>query len=219
MNRSARRLPLFEERQDYRAFLAVLTEAGQQRPMRLLDYCVMPNHWHLVLWPEHDGDLSRYLAWLTTTHALRWRAERATLGEGAVYQGRFRGIPVQTDSHFLAVCRYVERNPVRAGLVRRAEDWPWSSCSTREEKAGRPELAAWPVARPSNWLDLVNTIEPASSLAELRRCIDQRHPFGTADWQAQTMRRLGYHWPPREPGRPAAHPIPAPSNSASLAWD
>lgn len=121
LNRANGRLPIFEKNEDYEAFERVLAQAVQRVDIRLLAYCVMPNHWHLVLWPRVDGDLSRFVGWLTLTHTQRWHAHRHTTGSGHLYQGRFKSFPVQTDEHFLAVCRYVERNPLRAGLVSRAE--------------------------------------------------------------------------------------------------
>ena len=87
----------------------------------------MPNHWHLVLWPRQDRDLSRFMGWLTLTHTQRWHAHRGTGGTGHVYQARFKSFPVQADEHFLTVCRYVERNALRAKLVKRAADWRWCS--------------------------------------------------------------------------------------------
>jgi putative transposase len=127
LNRANGRQRLFEHDGDYAAFERVLHEARERVAMRLLAYCVMPNHWHLVLWPYRDGDLSRFLGWLTLTHTQRWHAYRQTVGTGHLYQGRFKSFVVQTDDHLLSVCRYVERNAVRAGLVERAEAWRWSS--------------------------------------------------------------------------------------------
>jgi putative transposase len=95
--------------------------------MRLLSYCLMPNHWHLVLWPRADGELSDFGHWLTLTHTQRWHAHYHNVGTGHLYQGRFKSFPVARDEHFLQLCRYVERNPLRAGLVRRAEAWQWGS--------------------------------------------------------------------------------------------
>ena len=121
LNRANGRQPLFEKDGDYAAFERVLAEACQRVPMRILAYCVMPNHWHLVLWPYLDGDLSHFMGWLTLTHTQRWHAHHHTVGHGHLYQGRFKSFLVQQDAHLLAVCRYVERNALRAGLVERAE--------------------------------------------------------------------------------------------------
>ena len=123
LNRAVRRATLFRKDGDYAAFEQVLREAKDWQPMRLLGYCLMPNHWHLVLWPEHDGDLSEFLRWLTVTHTQRYHAHYHTAGTGPLYQGRFKSFPVQEDEHLRTLLRYVERNALRAGLVRRAEDW------------------------------------------------------------------------------------------------
>ena len=114
------------------------SSASSPRPscaydMRLLAYCLMPNHFHLLLWPREDGDLSRFMRWLTVTHTQRWHAHHRTAGTGHLYQGRFKSFPVQSDEHFLTVCRYVERNALRANLVERAEDWRWGSLAARRE--------------------------------------------------------------------------------------
>ena len=112
-------MTIFEKPEDYDAFERVLEEAVERTEMRLLAYCVMPNHWHLVVWPREDGELSRFTGWLTLTHTQRWHAHRHTTGSGHLYQGRFKSFPVQDDEHFLTVCRYVERNALRANLVER----------------------------------------------------------------------------------------------------
>ncbi|HOW72629.1 MAG TPA: transposase, partial [Phycisphaerae bacterium] len=128
LNRRVMRLPIFERDGDYAAFEGVLVE-GLDRPdaPQLLAYCLMPNHWHLVVRATRGTNLSTWMQWMTVTHAHRWHAHRRTVGEGPLYQGRFRSFPVQEDVHFLIVCRYVEANAFRAGLVGRAEDWRWCS--------------------------------------------------------------------------------------------
>src|SRR5688500_5088080 len=120
-------MTIFREDQDYAAFEAVRQEAVERTQTRLLAYCLLPNHWHLLVWPREHGELSRFVGWLTLTHTQRWHANRHSAGAGHVYQGRFKSFPVQDDDHFYTVARYVERNAVRANLVRRAALWPWSS--------------------------------------------------------------------------------------------
>ena len=122
LNRRVGRLPLFEQEPDYAAFERILEEAIARSGIRLSAYCLMPNHWHLLLWPRHDDQLSETLRWLTVTHTQRWHAAHRTAGTGPLYQGRFKSFPVETDDHFLTVARYVERNALRARLVRRAEN-------------------------------------------------------------------------------------------------
>src|SRR5688572_3301934 len=127
LNRANGKRTIFHGPHDYRAFERVLGEAQERLPMPVLAWCVMPNHWHLLLWPQNDGDLSEYMRRVTVTHAQRLHAHRVTAGTGHVYQGRFKSFIVQNDAHFLTVARYVEANALRAKLVARAEEWPWSS--------------------------------------------------------------------------------------------
>ncbi len=204
LNRANARATLFEKPADYAAFLRVLAAAVGRTETRLLAYCVLPNHWHLVAWPQRDGELSRFVGWLTLTHTQRWHAHYHTAGTGHLYQGRFKSFPVQEDEHLLTVCRYVERNPVRAGLVRRAEAWRWGSLwrAGPEEKAARPALTPWPVARPRNWPAFVNAPQTLAEEEALRRCIQRGQPFGDPAWQEQAARRLNLETTFRARGRP-----------------
>ena len=164
----------------------------------------MPNHWHLLLWPRDDGELSEVMRWITVTHTQRWHAHRHTSGNGPVYQGRFKSFPVQTDEHFLTVARYVERNAVRAGLVGRAEHWQWSSLHRfLHEDGGRSEmLSYWPMERPKNWIEFVNDSERESELDDLRSSAQRGRPYGSEDWMIRTAKQLGLESTMRSRGRP-----------------
>jgi putative transposase len=100
-------------------------EPLERHPIRILGYCIMPTHWHVVLWPDADGQLSAFLRGLTLTHAVRWHKHHHSTGSGHLYQNRFKAFAIAKGDRILTVLRYVERNPLRAGLVRRAKDWPW----------------------------------------------------------------------------------------------
>jgi len=204
LNRANARATLFEEHGDYLAFQSVLAEAHQRVPMRTLAYTIMPNHWHLVLWPRGDGDLSEFMRWLTVTHVQRWHAHHQTSGMGHLYQGRFKSFPVQSDEHFLTLCRYVERNALRANLVQRAEHWRWCSLWLRRhgDAEARAWLSAWPVPCPKHWLRLVNQSEPQNSLTELRGCIARGRPYGSSSWLRRMVSRLGLESTLRPRGRP-----------------
>ena len=142
----------------------------------------MPNHFHLLLWPREDGDLSRFMRWLTMTHTQRWHAHHRTTGTGHLYQGRFKSFPVQSDEHYLTVCRYVERNALRANLVERAEDWKWGSLWARRARneADRPVLTPWPIERPRDGTARVNRpLGPQEEEAVLRS-IPRGQPLGSA---------------------------------------
>jgi putative transposase len=204
LNRAVARLPLFEKDGDYDAFLRVLDEALVEHPTRILAYCLMPNHWHFVLWPRHDGELTACLRWLTHTHTQRWHAHYHTAGTGHLYQGRFKAFPIQEDDHLLTVLRYVERNALRAGLVARAEDWRWSSLAARQAvvAAERPRLSAGPVPLPADWLEWVNRPQTEAELLAVREAVVRGCPFGGAAWQQQVGRRLGLEYTLRPRGRP-----------------
>jgi putative transposase len=204
LNRGVARSTLFKKAGDYEAFERVLGLALDRCPLRLLAFCLMPTHWHLVLWPTEDGQLTAFARWLTHTHTMRWHAHYRTAGTGHLYQGRFKAFPLQDDTHFLTVCRYVERNPVRAGVVARAEQWPWSSLrwSPQADPPVPSWLSEWPVPRPDQWVELVNEPLTAGELAALRRSTRRGTPYGSEAWQTAIARRLHLESTLRPLGRP-----------------
>ncbi|MGE5834057.1 MAG: REP-associated tyrosine transposase [Acidobacteriota bacterium] len=201
LNRAVRRARLFDNGTDYAAFLMVLREAQRRIPLRILAYCIMPNHFHLVAWPAEDNELSGFMHWLTSTHSKRWHVYHETRGTGSVYQGRFKSFPVQTDSHFLTVCRYVEQNPLRAGLVQRAEDWAWSSLWDHCRNYNRVKLEEWPILRPADWLESVNRLDSIAA-PQIRRSILRSRPYGEAGWRERIAGQLGLKSTLRPIGRP-----------------
>jgi len=204
LNRANARMTIFETHEDYEAFERVLEEAVGRTQTRLLAYCVMPNHWHLVIWPREDGELSRFTGWLTLTHTQRWHAHRHSTGSGHVYQGRFKSFPVQDDEHLLTVCRYVERNALRAGLVSRAESWRWGSLYRWKEGNAQQKslLASWPLPRLPGWVQQVNAPQTEAELSSLRRSVTRGCPFGAPSWSDRMVRRLGLESTLRPQGRP-----------------
>jgi putative transposase len=206
LNRGHGRTRIFRDDDDYAAFERVLAEAVERfAGVRLCAYCLMPNHWHLVLWPREDGQLSRFVGWLTLTHTQRWNAHRRGTGGGHVYQGRYKSFPIQRDDHFLTVCRYVERNALRAGRVDRAEDWPWSSLWLWRhpgEYEDVPALSRWPVERPRRWAYHVNRPQTAAELEALRRSVNRGSPYGGPSWVRRTARELNLETTLRPRGRP-----------------
>jgi putative transposase len=205
MNRAAGDIELFQDSGDYEAFEKVLAEAIAREPgVRPCAYCLMPNHFHLVLWPKADGQLSRFMQWLQMTHAARWHAHRRTGGRGHLYQSRFQSFAIQQDGHFLDVCRYVERNALRANLVKRAERWRWGSAWARGDGSAPlcKLLAAWPVPRPADWVGRLNEPQTEAELAALRTARDRGRPYGQPRWTQQTATRLGVESSLRPIGRP-----------------
>jgi len=204
LNRRVGRLPLFEKLSDYAAFEKILAEAHVHTRIRIAAYCLMPNHWHLLLWPRHDGELSEVLRWITVTHTQRWHAHHHTAGTGSVYQGRFKSFPVQTDAHFLTVAGYVERNALRAKLVARAEDWQWSSLWRRDQQDAKLTtwLSDWPMERPRDWLARVNRPQTAAELESIRVSVRRGRPFGEEAWVRRMAKRFGMESTLRARGRP-----------------
>jgi putative transposase len=208
MNRGVRRLRLFEQPVDYQLFLDLMSESHERTPLRLLAYCLMPNHFHFVVWPATDSELRDYMHWLTVTHSKRWHASRGTTGTGHVYQGRFKANPVQANRHFLNVCRYVERNALRAELVEHAEDWQWCSLSQRCRGRGVVPLSPWPVDSPDNWVTIVNDALDRKEEEDLRTQLKRGLPVGEPDWQKSTAAQMGISLEPGRGGRPKKKPIP-----------
>lgn len=198
MNRAAGRLTLFESASDYNAFERLVSLAQQRTEMRIIAYCLMRNHWHLLLWPDADGALTTFMHWLTGEHARRWAVAHDAVGRGAVYQSRYKAIPVQTDEHLITVWRYIERNPLRANLVNAAELWPWSSLSPSRVDRDAPRLTNGPITVPENWVELVNAPQTNQELCEIREAFDRGAPYGEPQWQEATGRLIDW----RRQGRP-----------------
>jgi len=181
LNRGNGRATIFHKDGDYEAFERVLAQSLRHVPgMRLVAYCLIPHHWHLVLWQRSDGELSDFMHWLTLTHTQRWHAHYQSVGGGHLYQGRFKSFPIQADEHFFAACRYVERNALRAGLSKRAEKWRWGSLGRRQQAsvAWRPALSEGPLTWPTNWLKLVNEAQSVAELEAIRRSVERGQPYG-----------------------------------------
>jgi putative transposase len=183
--------------------------------MLLLAYCLMPNHWHLVLKPRRDGDLSRFMQRLLTAHVRRHHAHYHADGAGGhLYQGRYKSFPVQEDVHLLTLLRYVESNPMRGErpLTHKAAGWRWCSFAVRAARAGAALLDEWPLDVPRNWEALLR--EPLEDrqkqavLTSLRR----GRPFGDEKWTARAAASLGLTHTLRPRGRPR-NPAPQPATA------
>jgi len=202
LNRGNARAEVFHKEGDYAAFLKLLKEAGERVTMRLLAFCLMPNHFHLVLWPRGYDDLGRYMQWLSTSHVRRYHRHYGSSGH--VWQGRYKAFPIQEDEHLLTVMRYVERNPVRAKTIpiRKAERWPWSSVGTPPRGVDKPPLDAGAVPRGRDWLTWVNQPLTEEELSAVRESVVRGSPYGAKAWRQRTARRLGREFTLRPRGRP-----------------
>lgn len=200
MNRGNGGATVFHKDADYRAFLRLIRQAGERVKMRVLGYCLMPNHFHVVLWPIEDGDLGRWMQWLLTSHVRRYHKHYGTSGH--VWQGRFKAFPSQDGVHLLTVLRYAERNPVRANLVTGAEEWPWSSFRQRVGLEGPVPLERGPVPIPDDWPEWVQRPMSDKELDAMRRSVNRGTPWGDDEWVRQAAKRMGLEASLRSRGRP-----------------
>jgi putative transposase len=204
LNRRVDRNILFTNDDDYAAFESIIGDVLQLCSMRVCAYCLMPNHWHMVLWPERDNDLPRFMHRLTVTHAVKWKKYKEMVGTGHLYQNRYKSFPVDARAGFLPTVRYVERNAQRAGLVARAEDWQWSSLwqrlhTTSDEKS---LLSTWPVEYPPDWMDYVNAPTAEEEERTLRECVRTGRPYGPNHWMLGAVGALDLQTTLRQRGRP-----------------
>ena len=205
LNRGNGRESVFHNPEDYDAFIALIGEANERIPMRVPAYCLMPNHFHLVVWPRHDGDMSRWMQWLMTSHVRRYHSLYGSSGH--VWQGRFRAFPIQHDEHLLTAMRFVESNALRSGLVRRAEEWSWSSARWYKGRERLDWLHAGPVDRGRRWLADVNQPISDDEQQGLRKSINRGAPWGSPVWQKRIAAQLGIESTLRPRGRPRKQPV------------
>jgi putative transposase len=183
INRANGRHTIFHNKEDYQDFEYLLNEIRETYDMRILAYVIMPNHWHLLLYPKNDGDLSKSLQWLGTSHARRHHTRKGSIGGGHVYQGRYKSFPIEKDHHFTTVLKYIERNPVRAKLSKTPDAWQWGSAfrRLRGTKKERALLAAPPVDLPKHYRQWINEPEPSEELELLHESVNKGIPYGNVN--------------------------------------
>ena len=207
INRGNAKSTIFQNATDYQAFEQVWREASAIYSLPLLAYCIMPNHWHAIVWPPRGEDqlVTKFMHWLTMTHTLRHHKFYGTTGAGHLYQARYKAFPVQTDVYLRRVLRYVERNPLRAGLVASAEYWRWSSLWKQQFACSDDEgltLARWPVDRPQRWCEIVNTPHTDAEERAIRKSVTRGRPYGNEAWTESTAKALDLKHTLRDAGRP-----------------
>ena len=200
LNRGNGRMKIFRKPGDYKAFVELIIQAKERADVEIFGFCLMPNHWHVVVRPRRDGDLAGYFSWLTNTHVKRYKSHyRRTSGH--LYQGRYKSFAVEEDVYLLTLLRYVEANPLRARLVNRAQDWRWSSLGC-EGKPARAILDDWPVDRPGNWTTLVNEALAPAQNERLKMSLVRGQPLGSASWTLRMAQRMGLQYTLNPRGRP-----------------
>ncbi len=209
INRGNARQPVFLDEGDYVAFLRAMADLKERKPFALYGYCLMENHIHLLLRPKQDATISRIMQSLLVSHTQRYHRFHGTGGH--VWQGRFKSPVIQDDDHLLCVLRYIEANPVRASVVRRAEKYRWSSFPAhgvgRHDELLDPvvayeALAVRPKTRQRRWSAYVHQEPAEAELAAIRRSNATGLPFGKLHWVKRLARRLDLDLTIRARGRP-----------------
>ncbi len=204
INRASGRVPIFRTDADYLLFEKVLEEAVEKYDMRVLAYCIMPNHFHLALYPRQDSDVQKFTGWLTKTHTQRWHVAHDTVGYGHLYQGRYKSFIVNTDEYYLILMKYIEQNPLRANLVRRSEDWKWSSLYRRLNGTIKQKkiLYPWIIDVPDNYIKEVNTLPAKKELDGVRKSVLKGTPLGGEMWRRKLISKMNLAHTTRGVGRP-----------------
>jgi Transposase and inactivated derivatives len=200
INRANARMQIFFKEEEYQLLEQIFKDGLKKYDMRILAYCIMPNHFHLVLHPKADGDLQRFMQWVTLTHTQRWHAQHESTGTGHLYQGRYKSFLIEQGRHLLTVIRYVERNPLRAKLVKQIINWQYSSLYQRLQP--KTFLAPWPIDKPKDYLEFVETPLTASELETTRYSVNRGKPLGTETWTNKMLDRHNLTITTRERGRP-----------------
>lgn len=204
LNRANAHVQIFDSDEDYRTFEDILEKGVKEYDVRLLAYCLMSNHWHLVLETRKDGELSKFMGWITNTHTRRWHTTNGTIGQGHLYQGRYKSFLCEEQAYFLTLVRYVERNAKKANLVRHAQDWKWSSIWRREYGSFEQQqlLSVWPATRPTDYLRLLNEPQTADEEDAIERSVAKNIPYGDDRWVDAVVKQFGLEQTLRPIGRP-----------------
>ena len=204
LNRANGRMTIFENDSDYRLFETLLYDTQELTGMRLLAYVIMPNHFHLALYPQHDGDLGEFMQRLTNSHTRKVHALTETNGSGHLYQGRYKSFLVDSDTYLLTLLKYIERNPARARLADDPASWRWSSAWCREKGNSKQQaiLAEPPTPLPSDYRTWLRTVDKQEDLANIRNAANRGTPYGRESWVEHMVTKHRLESTVRLPGRP-----------------
>ena len=203
MNRGAFQQELFATDVDYQIFEELIFLTQEKIPIRICGYCLMPNHWHLALWPDEDKQLSKYMHHLTSTHVQKVKKHWEIRTHGSIYQGRYKSCLVESSEYYLNLIRYIEANPLRAKLVEHAELWRWSSLPKRISGGIFSQLISSPIKLPNNWTDIVNKQLSNNEVLNLRKAVNKGSPYGDKNWIQEMANNLDLKYSLNEPGRPS----------------
>jgi len=204
INRANARQKIFDSKEDYQLFEKILEDAVEKYDMRIVSYCIMPNHFHLVLYPKHNGDIQLFMQWITLTHTQRIHAKNKTAGYGHIYQGRYKSFLVNSDNYLNILLRYVEQNPLRAKLVKNLKDWRWGSYHRRNYGTQQEKkfLSSNSVEWPSTYMKEINKPFTDGQLKIIRTSVNRGKPLGNDSWVSRIIKKFKLESTDRRRGRP-----------------
>jgi putative transposase len=200
INRGNGQQRIFHKDSDFAVLISLFEDAREKYSVKVYAYCLMPDHFHLLVKPAIAGDLSRWMQWLMTSHVRRYHRRYGTSGH--IWQGRFKCFIVKEDEHLLAVTRYIEGNPVRSGMVESALEWRWSSHAVRVTTFGVLPVDSLPLDLPDSWTEYVDMPLMDHELDKIRHSVNRQAPYGDSSWQLEKCSELGLESTLKPLGRP-----------------
>jgi putative transposase len=191
--RGVDRREVFSSDQDRTTYLRLVQENLSDAGVRILGYCLMSNHVHLVAVPAREESLSILFRRVHGRYAQYYNARFGRSGH--LWQNRFFACMLGS-SHLWSALAYVERNPVRAGMVEHAADYPWSSAKAHLECAdssGLLDMEWWGHEAPRNWSNML-TNQEAEMVSNIRSCTYAGRPFGEESFVTEMAERFGRFW-------------------------
>jgi putative transposase len=199
INRGNMRMEVFNNRDDYEYFLELLKQASKRENVEIHAYCLMPNHFHLLLVPKEANSLSRFMQWVMTSYVRYYHKKNKTSGH--IWQGRYKSFIVEKESYYITLIQYIESNALRAKLVGKAQDWEYSSLVEREQKH-RELLSETYIELDDEWVMYVNTPIKKGELGTIRNSVNRQAPLGQVQWQIETATKYGMLSTLNQRGRP-----------------
>ncbi len=198
VNRGNMRMQVFDDEDDYEFFLKLLKTGLERDNIELHAYCLMPNHFHLLLVPQGENSLSKFMQWVMTSHVRYYHKKNKTSGH--IWQGRFKSFIVEKDSYYLTLMRYIEANALRADLSKTAQDWQYGSLSERVFR--NRKILNKPYGELDNWVEYVNTPQTQKEIDKIRNSINRQAPLGNENWVIKMAKKHGLLSTLKARGRP-----------------
>jgi putative transposase len=200
INRGNRRETIFHDSYDYDKFLKLIKEAKDLYQIKIYAYCLMPNHYHLVIYTKVAESLSLSMHKINSSY-VRYYNQRYKVS-GHLWQGRYKSFIVQEEAYLLTLLRYVEANPLRAKIVKDCIAYKYSSAKIRIEEIEDSILDGSPINLPENWNEYINNKESKSNLGAIKNSLDRQAPLGDENWCYRVSKKYGLESTITPRGRP-----------------